>query len=164
MSLYSSHFSPVTSHGQFHDTRRWLHIFRRYLRVRLGQQSFESRRSVNDWRQPVVDLSTSDESQYTLVSVAIPSCLKDHLSCFSAVNEDEPGALQSFVINSDTGLLGDVISTVPSGGDAPAFNVPLSTGQVAIMNVRSTLFLLSQAFSDFKLVQHRQWQNYSDNG
>ena len=52
----------------------------------------------------------------------------------SSVNENTPGALKSFVIGPD-GLLSDAVDTVASGGDAPAFTVPLSTGQVAIMNV-----------------------------
>lgn len=52
----------------------------------------------------------------------------------SAVNEDTPGALQSFVVDSN-GMLTPSIATVNSGGDAPAFTAPLSSGQVAIMNV-----------------------------
>ena len=43
----------------------------------------------------------------------------------SSVNENTPGALQSFVIGPD-GLLSDAVDTVASGGDAPAFTVPLS--------------------------------------
>ncbi|KAH8109447.1 putative isomerase YbhE [Phellopilus nigrolimitatus] len=54
-------------------------------------------------------------------------------SILYAVNEDSPGELQSFTIN-ESGLLSNVVSTVPSGGDAPAFTAPLSSGQVAIMN------------------------------
>ncbi|OCB91011.1 putative isomerase YbhE [Sanghuangporus baumii] len=54
-------------------------------------------------------------------------------SILYAVNENEPGALQSFVIGGD-GLLSAPVSTVATGGDAPAFTVPLSTGQVAVMN------------------------------
>ncbi|KAF8634767.1 hypothetical protein AX15_000728 [Amanita polypyramis BW_CC] len=49
-----------------------------------------------------------------------------------AVNEG-PQALQSFIVN-EQGELSTAISTVPSGGGAPAFAVALSTGEVAVMN------------------------------
>jgi len=57
-------------------------------------------------------------------------------SILYAVNEDTPGALQSFVVDSN-GMLTPSIATVNSGGDAPAFTAPLSSGQVAIMNYNS---------------------------
>jgi 6-phosphogluconolactonase (cycloisomerase 2 family) len=52
-----------------------------------------------------------------------------------ALNEIEtgPGALQSFVINSNGSLTG-AVDTVSSGGVGPAFTGGLSTGQVAIVN------------------------------
>jgi len=52
-----------------------------------------------------------------------------------AVNEIEtgPGALQSFIINSNGSLTGPV-DTVSSGGVGSAFAGGLSTGQVAIAN------------------------------
>lgn len=52
----------------------------------------------------------------------------------SATNENDPtGALQSFTIGPQ-GVL-TTVGNVSSEGGAPAFCVPLSTGQVAIMNV-----------------------------
>ncbi|THH03776.1 hypothetical protein EW145_g6014 [Phellinidium pouzarii] len=82
----------------------------------------------------------SDTSVLSLIGLsttgANPSWISLHptnKSILYATNEDEPGALQAFTIN-ETALLSDAISTVPSGGDAPAFTVPLSTGQVAIIN------------------------------
>lgn len=53
----------------------------------------------------------------------------------SATNENDVGSLQSFEIAS--GVLSPAIDTVGSGGNGPAFTAPLSTGQVAIMNVRT---------------------------
>ena len=53
----------------------------------------------------------------------------------SAVNEDTQGQLQSFLIG-ENGALSGPIDTISSGGDSPAFTTALSTGQVAIMNVR----------------------------
>lgn len=50
-----------------------------------------------------------------------------------AVNEVQSGALQSFDISS-TGVLSNPVDTVSSGGDSPAHVVPLSDGEVAIMN------------------------------
>lgn len=44
--------------------------------------------------------------------------------------------MQSFLID-ENGLLSSAISTVSSGGDAPAFATPLSSGQVAIMDYNS---------------------------
>ncbi|KAF8811111.1 putative isomerase YbhE [Phlegmacium glaucopus] len=53
-----------------------------------------------------------------------------------AVNENPVGALQSFLINGN-GTLSNVIDTVPSDGNSPAFTAALSTGAVAVMNYGS---------------------------
>ncbi|KAF9449838.1 putative isomerase YbhE [Macrolepiota fuliginosa MF-IS2] len=53
-----------------------------------------------------------------------------------AVNENTPGALQSFIINSN-GTLSAPQDTIPSDGNLPAFTVALSTGEVAVMNYDS---------------------------
>lgn len=50
-----------------------------------------------------------------------------------AVNEIAAGALQSFIVD-DQDALTPALSTVPSGGDSPAFAVALSTGEVAVVN------------------------------
>jgi 6-phosphogluconolactonase (cycloisomerase 2 family) len=50
-----------------------------------------------------------------------------------AVNEVEDGALQSFILSPD-GRLSTAIDTVSTGGNGPAFAMPLSTGQVAAVN------------------------------
>ena len=42
--------------------------------------------------------------------------------------------MQSFLVGKD-GVLSGPIDTISSGGDSPAFTTPLSTGQVAVMNV-----------------------------
>ncbi|KIK57372.1 hypothetical protein GYMLUDRAFT_46246 [Collybiopsis luxurians FD-317 M1] len=58
-------------------------------------------------------------------------------SIFYSVNELEPmGALQSYMTTAD-GVISGPFDTVPSGGGDPAFTVPLTTGQVAIMNYNS---------------------------
>ncbi|EJF63677.1 putative isomerase YbhE [Dichomitus squalens LYAD-421 SS1] len=57
-------------------------------------------------------------------------------SILYATNENTEGGLQSFVIKND-GLLTDALATVSSGGNGPAFAVPLSTGEVAGMNFGS---------------------------
>jgi 6-phosphogluconolactonase (cycloisomerase 2 family) len=58
-------------------------------------------------------------------------------SIFYAVNELEPiGNLQSYTTTLD-GVLAGPFDTVPSEGGDPAYTVPLSTGQVAIMNYNS---------------------------
>lgn len=46
------------------------------------------------------------------------------------------GALQSYT-TTPNGVISGPFDTVPSGGEDPAFNVPLSTGQVVIMNYSS---------------------------
>lgn len=53
-----------------------------------------------------------------------------------AVNENAQGALQSFLVD-ENGVLSHPFSTVPSGGDSPAFTVALTTGEVAVMNYGS---------------------------
>ena len=53
---------------------------------------------------------------------------------FSTVNENDPGSLQSFTVEKNF-LLSSAVDTVSSGGDGPAFTTPLTTGQVAIMDV-----------------------------
>ncbi|EJD08471.1 putative isomerase YbhE [Fomitiporia mediterranea MF3/22] len=68
-------------------------------------------------------------------------------SILYAVNENSPGALQSFVIDSE-GTLSPQVSTVASGGDSPAFTVPLSTGQVAIMNYNTGNGMIIPTTSD----------------
>ncbi|KAL0958790.1 hypothetical protein HGRIS_014111 [Hohenbuehelia grisea] len=68
-----------------------------------------------------------------------PSWLSTHptnSNVLYSVNEFATGALQSFDISS-TGALSNPLDTASSGGDSPAFAVPLSTGQVAIMNYNS---------------------------
>jgi len=57
-------------------------------------------------------------------------------SLLYAVNENSPGALQSFGIDSK-GVLSSAIDTVASGGNSPAFATALSTGAVAVMNYDS---------------------------
>ena len=58
----------------------------------------------------------------------------------SAVNENPAGELQSFEIGPQGALTGPV-DQASSDGDSPAFTAPLSTGQVAIMNVSLALRL-----------------------
>lgn len=53
----------------------------------------------------------------------------------SASNENTPGALQSFTIGPQ-GVLNGPHDQISSQGGSPAYNAPLSGGQVAIMNVR----------------------------
>ncbi|KAH9849368.1 putative isomerase YbhE [Lenzites betulinus] len=57
-------------------------------------------------------------------------------SILYATNENTDGALQSFVIKQD-GSLTAAIGQTSSGGNGPAFAVPLSTGEVAVMNFGS---------------------------
>ncbi|KAJ7579351.1 Lactonase, 7-bladed beta-propeller-domain-containing protein [Mycena floridula] len=65
-----------------------------------------------------------------------PSWITGHptnKSILYATNENSVGALQSFTVTS-SGVVSSAISTVPSGGDSPAFAAALDTGAVAIMN------------------------------
>ncbi|KAI0360679.1 putative isomerase YbhE [Trametes cingulata] len=85
-------------------------------------------------------LFNSDTNALTLLNQsptgANPSWISLHptnKSILYAVNEDSPGALQSFLIGKN-GLLSNPIDTISSQGNSPAFTTPLSTGQVAIMN------------------------------
>ncbi|KAI0646305.1 putative isomerase YbhE [Trametes meyenii] len=57
-------------------------------------------------------------------------------SILYATNENTDGALQSFFVKSD-GLLTAAQGQTSSGGNGPAFAVPLSTGEVAVMNFGS---------------------------
>lgn len=50
--------------------------------------------------------------------------------------------MQSFAIQQN-GLLSEAYSTVPSGGNAPAYTVALTSGQVAVMNVSKYISILS---------------------
>ena len=52
----------------------------------------------------------------------------------SAVNENGQGGLQSFTVTPQ-GVVSAPVDTTSSGGDSPAYEVALSTGQVAVMNV-----------------------------
>lgn len=91
-----------------------------------------------------MDFPPSDEQEHTLVCTSPPSthrtCAQITLFANSAVNENTPGALQSFVIGQNGALTGP-ISTINSQGGSPAFTTALSTGEVAIMNVRYKLSL-----------------------
>ncbi|KAI9063641.1 putative isomerase YbhE [Trametes sanguinea] len=57
-------------------------------------------------------------------------------SILYATNENTDGALQSFFVKQD-GSLTAAIGQTSSGGNGPAFAVPLSTGEVAVMNFGS---------------------------
>ncbi|KAI0635166.1 putative isomerase YbhE [Trametes polyzona] len=57
-------------------------------------------------------------------------------SILYATNENAEGALQSFFVKQD-GSLTAAIGQTSSGGNGPAFAVPLSTGEVAVMNFGS---------------------------
>ncbi|KAI0777680.1 putative isomerase YbhE [Trametes elegans] len=57
-------------------------------------------------------------------------------SILYATNENEQGAVQSFIVKQD-GSLTAAIGQTSSGGNGPAFAVPLSTGEVAVMNFGS---------------------------
>ena len=90
-----------------------------------------------------MDCSSPNEQKHPLVRTLLLSIPHNsrHLITFlcllhSAVNENSPGSLQSFVDESN-GFLSSAVSTVGSGGDGPAFASPLTTGQVAIMDVRT---------------------------
>ncbi|KAI0079777.1 putative isomerase YbhE [Panus rudis PR-1116 ss-1] len=64
-----------------------------------------------------------------------PSWIASHptnKSILYAVNENTPGQLQSFLVDT-SGVITNV-ANASSGGDGPAFANPLSTGEVAIMN------------------------------
>lgn len=53
----------------------------------------------------------------------------------SATNENVPdGAIQSFTVGSEAALT--LVDTVSSGGSGPPYCAGLSTGQVAVANVR----------------------------
>ncbi|KAI0826617.1 putative isomerase YbhE [Trametes gibbosa] len=88
-------------------------------------------------------LFNSDTNALTLLNQsptgANPSWIARHpanKSILYTVNENPSGGLQSFVIGQN-GVLSAAVDTVSSEGDSPAFTVPLSTGQVAIMNYGS---------------------------
>ncbi|KAH9849366.1 putative isomerase YbhE [Lenzites betulinus] len=88
-------------------------------------------------------LFNSDTNALTLQNQsptgANPSWIAHHptnKSILYAVNENPSGGLQSFVIGPK-GVLSVPVDTIASEGDSPAFTVPLSTGQVAIMNYGS---------------------------
>ncbi|KAA1472645.1 putative isomerase YbhE [Dentipellis sp. KUC8613] len=85
-------------------------------------------------------LFNTDTSSLTLLNQsptgANPSWITGHPTnntILYAVNENDAGALQSFTIGSQ-GVLTGPIDQISSGGGAPAFTAPLTTGQVAIMN------------------------------
>ena len=54
----------------------------------------------------------------------------------SATNEITEGALQSFTVDTATGVL-TLKDTVATGGNGPTYAEVLSTGEVSGMNVRS---------------------------
>ncbi|KAI0821489.1 putative isomerase YbhE [Irpex lacteus] len=68
-------------------------------------------------------------------------------SILYSVNENSPGALQSFEIGAQGALIGP-IDTINSEGDSPAFTTAISTGQVAIMNYNTGNGLIIPTTSD----------------
>lgn len=58
----------------------------------------------------------------------------DHVQTFSAVNEVEAGAVQSFTI-FDNGTLSGVISSISTGGNGPAHVFASPDGEISAMNV-----------------------------
>ena len=88
-----------------------------------------------------MDCAASHESEHSVVSLIHPCpYVSSQMWRASATNENTQGAIQSFVIKQD-GSLSEVIATTSSGGNGPAFAIPLSTGEVAAMNVRYFLRL-----------------------
>jgi 6-phosphogluconolactonase (cycloisomerase 2 family) len=85
----------------------------------------------------------SDTSTLTLTKQSTtgdnPSWIASHPKnsrILYAVNEIQPlGNLQSFVVEADGGLT--LVDTVTTGGSAPTFTNPLSTGEVTAMNFGS---------------------------
>lgn len=92
-----------------------------------------------DQREPILADTTPDEPQPHIVRLLYhvrPYQLHTDWRPSSAVNEVGPiGALQSYATSPGGGLT--LIDEASSGGNGPAFCAPLSTGQVAIMNVSS---------------------------
>ncbi|KAI0343791.1 putative isomerase YbhE [Trametopsis cervina] len=85
-------------------------------------------------------LFNSDASSLTVLNQSPtgpnPSWISLHptnKSILYAVNENTPGALQSFTVGPQGALTGPV-GQINSQGGSPAFTAALSTGQVAIMN------------------------------
>jgi 6-phosphogluconolactonase (cycloisomerase 2 family) len=68
----------------------------------------------------------------------------------SATNENYDGRVQSFTINSNGGLT--AVSTVASGGDGPTHLLPLSTGQIAVMNVNATYLLFELRYTNLMVI------------
>ncbi|KAH9896867.1 putative isomerase YbhE [Cubamyces lactineus] len=88
-------------------------------------------------------LFNSDAGTLSLVSQSPtgqnPSWIDLHptnKSILYATNENTDGALQSFFVKQD-GSLTPAVGQTSSGGNGPAFAVPLSTGEVAVMNFGS---------------------------
>ncbi|KAI0653934.1 putative isomerase YbhE [Cubamyces menziesii] len=88
-------------------------------------------------------LFNSDAGTLSLVSQSTtgqnPSWIDLHptnKSILYATNENTDGALQSFFVKQD-GSLTPALGQTSSGGNGPAFAVPLSTGEVAVMNFGS---------------------------
>ncbi|KAI0360680.1 putative isomerase YbhE [Trametes cingulata] len=88
-------------------------------------------------------LFNSDAGSLSLVSQSPtgqnPSWIDLHptnKSILYATNENTDGALQSFFVKQD-GSLTAAVGQTSSGGNGPAFAVPLSTGEVAVMNFGS---------------------------
>ncbi|KAI0330349.1 putative isomerase YbhE [Cubamyces sp. BRFM 1775] len=88
-------------------------------------------------------LFNSDAGTLSLVSQSTtgqnPSWIDLHptnKSILYATNENTEGALQSFFVKQD-GSLTPALGQTSSGGNGPAFAVPLSTGEVAVMNFGS---------------------------
>lgn len=57
-------------------------------------------------------------------------------SILYAVNENTQGAVQSFLIQQN-GILSSALNTASSGGNGPPYLLPMSTGQVAVVNYGS---------------------------
>ena len=65
---------------------------------------------------------------------SVPIHVTDVSRNFSAVNEIEAGAIQSFTI-FDNGTLSDAVSTTSTGGNGPAHVFASPDGEVSAMNV-----------------------------
>ena len=80
---------------------------------------------------------------------------------YSAVNENDDGALQSFTIGPQGALTGP-IGQISTGGGSPAFESGISASRVAVMNVRDPRTLRTARFSPslfMSAVQHGQRQD-----
>ena len=151
IAFFSSRANSSTdSREHIHHPRGRLLLRGRHLSIHALSSLFESPLPIDDWPESDMACAPPVQSFHSLVR---PSFRLLHV--LSAGTEEESsttnemytgGRVQSFAVGAD-GRLSAAVSTVSSGGADSVHVLPLSSGGVAVANVRYSIlpFLISSS-------------------